>query len=67
MVKVGEGWKRTETKDEDQGGINCCLVYAKEKNVTNGKKGAKGHRVHQEVLLSTSLISAEKKERRRKY
>ena len=31
MVKVGEGWKRTEAKDEDQGGINCCLVYAKEK------------------------------------
>ena len=31
MVKVGEGWKRTETKDEDQGGINCYLVYAKEK------------------------------------
>lgn len=42
MVKVGEGWKRTETKDEDQGGINCCLVYAKEKNVTNGKKGREG-------------------------
>ena len=42
MVKVGEGWKRTETKDEDQGGINCYLVYAKEKKVTNCKKGREG-------------------------
>lgn len=42
MVKVGEGWKRTETKDEDQGGINCYLVYAKEKKVTNDKKGREG-------------------------
>lgn len=30
------------------------------------KKGAKGHRVLQEVLLSTPLISAEKKERKKK-
>lgn len=42
MVKEGEGWRRTGTKDQDQDGINCYLVYAKEKNATNGKKGREG-------------------------
>ena len=42
MVKEGDEWKRTGTKDEDQDVINCYLVYAKEKNATNGKKGCEG-------------------------